>query len=83
VFLPAVPGHAFSEPMQTTVAQGMSFAGGADVGIFQLLFMHAVLIQGFFSGLVTGMMSEGNIYSGLKHSAIMMFIGYIVFSLLI
>jgi archaeal flagellar protein FlaJ len=83
VFLPAVPAHAFNESMQLATSQGMSFAGGADVGTFQLLFLHAVLIQGFFSGLVTGMMSEGNIYSGLKHSAIMMFVGYVVFTLLI
>ncbi|OPY25988.1 MAG: flagellar assembly protein J [Methanocella sp. PtaU1.Bin125] len=82
VFLPAVPGHAFTDELQAA-AQGISFAGGADVGVFQLLFMHAVLIQGLFSGLVTGMMSEGNIYSGLKHAAIMMFVGYVVFALFI
>jgi flagellar protein FlaJ len=83
VFLPAVPGHAVTEPTQVSASAGMSFAGAVDIGVFRVLFMHAVLIQGFFSGIVTGMMTQGNIYSGLKHSAIMMFTGYIVFVLLI
>jgi flagellar protein FlaJ len=83
VFLPAVPAQAITEPTRMAASSGMSFAGAPDVGIFRLLFMHAVLIQGFFSGIVAGMMSEGNINSGLKHSAIMMLIGYIVFALLI
>jgi archaeal flagellar protein FlaJ len=83
VFLPAVPAHAITEPAQAAASSGMTFAGATDVGVFRLLFLHAVLIQGFFSGIVAGMMSEGNINSGLKHSAIMMFTGYIVFMLLI
>jgi len=42
--------------------------------------MHAV-IQGFFAGLATGKMSEGTLASGLKHSVILVFVGYLIFSL--
>jgi flagellar protein FlaJ len=82
VFLTAVPAQSVTQPIQAA-STGMSFAGSVDTDFYRLLFMHAVLIQGFFSGLVAGMMSEGNVYAGLKHSAIMMFIGYVVFTVLI
>jgi flagellar protein FlaJ len=35
------------------------------------------LIQAFFGGLVAGKMGEGSIYAGLKHSLIMMILGYL------
>ena len=44
------------------------------------LFYHASLIQGFFSGLVAGQMSEGNMRAGLKHSIVMLVIAYVVFT---
>jgi archaeal flagellar protein FlaJ len=80
VFLQAVPPNAIA---QTPASGSLTFAGAVNGENIRLLFMHAVLIQGLFSGLVAGMMSEGNINAGLKHSAIMMFIGYIVFALFI
>jgi flagellar protein FlaJ len=40
-------------------------------------FLHMTLIQGFFGGLVAGKMSEGSVYAGLKHSLIMMVLGYV------
>ncbi len=40
-------------------------------------FLHMTLIQGFFSGLVAGKMGEGSVYAGLKHSLIMMILGYV------
>jgi flagellar protein FlaJ len=42
----------------------------------QRIFMHMTLIQGFFGGLAAGKMGEGSIYAGLKHSLIMMLLGY-------
>jgi flagellar protein FlaJ len=41
------------------------------------IFLHMTLIQGFFGGLVAGKMSEGSIYAGLKHSLVMMLLGYV------
>jgi flagellar protein FlaJ len=40
------------------------------------IFLHLTLVQGFFSGLVAGKMGEGTISAGLKHSLIMMLLGY-------
>ena len=39
-------------------------------------FFHLTLIQSFFGGLVAGKMGEGTITAGLKHSLIMMILGY-------
>lgn len=40
-----------------------------------------VLLQGFFAGLVIGKMSEGNIVAGIKHSLILIVVGYSILSL--
>jgi flagellar protein FlaJ len=41
------------------------------------IFLHLTLVQGFFSGLVAGKMGEGSVNAGLKHSLVMMLIGYV------
>ena len=41
------------------------------------IFLHLSLVQGFFGGLVAGKMGEGSISSGLKHSVVMMLMGYL------
>jgi flagellar protein FlaJ len=83
VFLTAMPQNTVTNPMAGSGMNGMTFGGTVDVKFYQLLFMHAVIIQGFFSGMVAGMMSQGNLISGLKHSVFMVLIGYLVFTLLI
>ncbi len=40
------------------------------------IFLHMTLIQGFFGGLVAGKMGEGSVTAGLKHSLVMMSLGY-------
>jgi flagellar protein FlaJ len=45
--------------------------------MLQRIFLHLTIVQGFFSGLVAGKMGEGSTNSGLKHSVIMIIIGYI------
>jgi len=45
------------------------------------IFAAFIIIQGFFAGLATGKMSEGTLASGLKHSVILVFVGYLIFSL--
>ncbi|HID28165.1 MAG TPA: secretion system protein, partial [Methanosarcinales archaeon] len=49
-------------------ASGSSFLGSVDLPLYKRLFYHAALIQGFCSGLIAGVMGEGNVLSGLKHS---------------
>jgi len=41
------------------------------------IFLHLALVQGFFSGLVAGKMGEGSVSAGLKHSLIMMLLGFV------
>jgi flagellar protein FlaJ len=45
------------------------------------LFFHMMSIQGLFGGLVAGKMGEGSISAGLKHSLVMMLIGYVALRL--
>ncbi len=64
------------------LSQGMEMLAQYDAEKYILLMFHATLIQGFCSGLVGGTMGEGNVYSGFKHSIIMVAIAYVTFRLL-
>jgi archaeal flagellar protein FlaJ len=55
----------------------------AKLEMYNRLFFHGALIQGLSSGLIAGVMGEGNALSGLKHSVIMMTIGYLLFTLFV
>lgn len=41
-------------------------------------FLYMLLIQGFFSGLVIGKLSEGSIKSGVKHSFVLVLVSFLV-----
>ena len=45
------------------------------------IFRNLIILQGVFAGLVIGKMAEGAVVAGLKHSAIMIIIGVVVFTL--
>jgi len=47
-------------------------------GFYSDTFRMLIIIQGFFSGLVIGKMSEGSMISGLKHSIFLVVIGSLV-----
>ncbi|MDI9646202.1 MAG: type II secretion system F family protein [Archaeoglobales archaeon] len=53
-----------------------------DVYTYRNVFMHAAVFQGLFAGLVAGVMGEGSISAGAKHSFIMLLIAYVVFNVL-
>ncbi len=57
-------------------------AGGGGAGLDQkelaTSFLYLLLIQGFFSGLTIGKLSEGNIKAGVKHSFAMMISAFMV-----
>lgn len=72
-FLPMMAGAGAVD------AGAPSLMGGFDVEGFTRILFHAVVIQGFSSGLIAGQMGEGNVLSGLKHSIIMVCIAYLVF----
>jgi flagellar protein FlaJ len=46
------------------------------------LFFHMNVIQALFSGLVTGKMGEGTVSAGLKHSVVLLVIGYLALKFL-
>jgi len=72
-FLPVMSG------VGTAGAAGTTFMGGLDIDIFRRIFFHAAVIQGFCSGLIAGQMGEGSVFSGIKHSIIMVSIAYLAF----
>lgn len=41
-------------------------------------FLYLLLVQGFFSGLVIGKLSDGNIKAGIKHSATLMIMSFLI-----
>lgn len=83
VFLPVLPGVPVDGNSQALTEMGISMGAPGGIAGIRALFYHSVLIQAFFSGIVAGMMGEGNVFSGLKHSLLMMAIGFVVFLLFI
>lgn len=76
MFLPKIPSVSSIE------GSGMLMINARKVE-YTLLFMHASVIQGFFSGIIVGQMIGESVYDGLKHSVIMMTIAYLFFVLFV
>jgi len=57
---------------------GVGAGGGSEPLEISNAFLYLLLIQGFFSGLTIGELSEGNIKSGIKHSFILMLTAFFV-----
>jgi archaeal flagellar protein FlaJ len=47
---------------------------------FDIIFTGLILIQGLFAGLMLGKFSEGELKHGIKHSLILMLVGYLLFA---
>lgn len=71
------------------VLQGMVFpslisiqgaVGSGGPGFYAGLFTNLIIIQGFFSGIAIGKMSEGSVSAGLRHAAIFIVVGLLAFS---
>jgi archaeal flagellar protein FlaJ len=62
-----------------TASGARGFGGIIDLFLYKRLFAHAAMLQGFFSGLVAGQMGEGRVIAGLKYSALMLIIAWVVF----
>jgi len=73
------------------VATGKALPGGMgqfavseeDLALYNMLFFHALVIQGFFAGIVTGKIGEGKAVAGLKHSVFFIVVAVIAYTLLI
>ncbi len=85
MFVIAVLVSSFLSTMATAgsaaqaTAASSKFMGRIDLPAYKRLFTHAVMIQGFFSGLCAGQMGEGRVIAGLKYAAIMLIISWVVF----
>lgn len=87
VFLGVMIGlEKFLVPGLAEAGTGMLGMGGevATPGIaeeYKTVFRNLILIQGLFAGLSVGKMAEGVIIAGLKHSLFMMFVGFLLFTI--
>lgn len=75
-----------------TVSSGLGGAFNGDIGSlagtqttnglsildFNNIFLGLILIQGFFAGIMIGKFAEGNAKMGLKHSAILVIVSYLI-----
>lgn len=59
-------------------SMGSSSGGSIDTTDIANSFFYLLLVQGFFSGLAIGKLSEGNIKSGIKHSFILVLMSFLV-----
>jgi len=69
----------------TGVGGGVTALAGTQTGAssfldFNTVFTFLIVIQGFFAGLLIGKFSEDSLKSGLKHSLILMVVGYLIFT---
>ena len=61
---------------------GQFAVSDADLAKYNMLFFHALVIQGFFAGIVAGKMGEGKVVAGLKHSVVFIVVAVIAYTLL-
>ncbi len=64
-------------------AGGAAFIKNFNLEFYKVYFYHTALIQALFSGMVAGVMGEGNFRSGFKHSIILMLISFLLFKFLV
>ena len=55
--------------------------GSSLEGTFTDIFRSLVIIQGFFAGMAIGKLAEGNLQAGIKHSLVLVVLGYSAFLL--
>jgi flagellar protein FlaJ len=85
LFVIAVLVSSFLSTMATAgmaaqaTAASSRFMARIDLAEYKRLFSHAAMIQGFFSGLCAGQMGEGRVIAGLKYSAAMLIVAWVVF----
>jgi archaeal flagellar protein FlaJ len=75
--LPMVSGIATSG---ITDIGGFTSVSGGEINPDEISssFLYLLLIQGLFSGLVIGKLSEGNVKSGIKHSFVLMLMSFLI-----
>lgn len=64
-------------------AGGTVFIKNFNIEFYKVYFYHTAIIQAFFSGMMAGVLGEGNHRSGFKHSVILMLTAFLVFKFLV
>lgn len=64
-------------------AGNIKMGGAFDVEKIKFFYLSAAVVQGLGDGLAAGVINDGRIVTGLRHSFIMVFIGFILLRLLI
>jgi archaeal flagellar protein FlaJ len=59
-----------------------SSGSGFPAQLYQMIIYHSILIHGFCSGLVAGMMGTGSIKGGIQYSCIMLALGSLAYVLI-
>ena len=85
VFLAVIIG------LQKFLMPTLAFGGASEMGMgptgeeleYKDIFQNLIIIQGFFSGLAIGKMSEGSILAGLKHLIVFIAIGFTAFTIML
>lgn len=73
--LPMVSGIADANIQGIGITGTTSSGGGQDI---TSSFLYLLLVQGFFSGLVIGKLSEGNLKAGVRHSFALMLMSFLI-----
>ena len=86
IFVVGVISTQFLDVLAHQSQEGLSMAGPlSNVGKMSLttidrILYHTCLVQGFFSGLIAGMMGESSIKAGVKHSCILVIVTMLAFN---
>lgn len=86
VLFPSLPETAAvpnPDQMQASPVPAVENLGQIDEAAYQIVFLHAAVIQGVFSGLVAGQLSAGDIRAGAKHVTILVGLAYAAFILVL
>ncbi|ELZ30250.1 Type II secretion system F domain protein [Halosimplex carlsbadense 2-9-1] len=77
------PLAAVPELPESTVTTGLPLGGSVPVDVFEVLFFHSALVQGFGSGLLAGKLAENDVRSGLKYGIGLVLLTVATFALLV
>jgi flagellar protein FlaJ len=77
-FMPLIVGALSGTSMGTGTELGFGLGQGVSVAVIERSFFILLLVQALFSGLVIGKLSEGSVRYGIKHSAILLIVTYLI-----
>jgi flagellar protein FlaJ len=69
--------------MKASQAGGGGFIRNFNLDFYKVYFYHTALVQAAFSGMMAGVLGEGDPRSGLKHAVVMLLIAFILFRFLV